>query len=248
MKDLQSYLAFDGHESYKKNIVIYDKAMSNPSWEYDIDWQRDDRLMPPDLFNFGIRLASQSIYAEQLGMVTSAKLLAECESFSLRLGLATAVADESRHVNVFTKYIHKFHGTIPEPASHWNKVANEMNENKSFLYKFFVHTMLENQALEVFGLLIKIFKSYIIGDIYNCVRQDESRHVALGINFLSTKVKETPSLKDEILLIYEESLPGVGVSLQACERYASFMEEVNAQDIYEMMLKKQKNMLKLIIE
>jgi hypothetical protein len=248
MRTLQSYLAFDGYESYKKNMEFYDKAMSNQSWEYDIDWERDDSLMPRDLFDFSIKLASQSIYAEQLGMVTSAKLLAECEYFSLRLSLATAVADESRHVNVFTKYIHKFHGSIPEPASHWNKVRDELDENKPFLYRFFVHTMLENQALEVFGLLRKIFQGYLISDIYGRVRQDESRHVALGINFLSSKAKENPSLKDEIVQIYKDSLPGASVSLSACEIYSSFMEGVNAQEIYEMMLKKQENMLNLVIK
>ena len=164
---------------------MYDQSRRLGDWSVDLDWvdHRHQRL-PHHLRDEAWNIASQSSYAEQLGMTTAAQLLLESPSYSLRLALSRAIADEARHSEVFSKYALAARGRIAKPAKDMEQVTDAFRKCKTFYERFTLHVTLESMALEEFRLFSALFKESLLGSLYLNANRDESRHVAMGIKYL----------------------------------------------------------------
>jgi hypothetical protein len=131
------------------------------------------------------QVASMGYYAEQAGLVAAAELAAETEDFGLRMGLATAVADEARHSDAFLAYAVARGGELDDCAG--DAYLDDLHgvlSSAGYLEKCLLHTMLEGFAADEFILLRRIFAGDPLSDIYRHVRADEIRHVAIGLDYL----------------------------------------------------------------
>lgn len=129
--------------------------------------------------------ASIGYYTEQAGLVAAAELAGQTEDAMLRLGLASAVADEARHADAFLTYAVARGGEIADCAD--EPYLGDLHgtlSSASYLQKCLLHTMLEGFAADEFILLQRIFAGDPLGAIIRHVRADEIRHVAIGLDYL----------------------------------------------------------------
>ncbi|GAB2596707.1 hypothetical protein GCM10027168_31840 [Streptomyces capparidis] len=130
-------------------------------------------------------LASTGYYAEQAGLVAAAELAAQTEDVALRMGLATAVADEARHSDAFLAYAVARGGRIADCAGDdYLTDLHAMLSSAEYLEKCLLHTVLEGLAADEFLLLRQVFAGDPLADIYRHVRADELLHVAIGLDYL----------------------------------------------------------------
>lgn len=132
------------------------------------------------------RLASTSYYAEQAGLVAAAELVVGTEDLAVRMSLATAVDDEARHSDAFLAYAVARGGDLADVYQD-GSYLDELHATLSAAgqaEKFLMHTMFEGLAADEFILLQRIFAGDPLAEIYKHVRADETRHVAIGLNYL----------------------------------------------------------------
>ncbi|HEU5471035.1 MAG TPA: hypothetical protein VFV67_10310 [Actinophytocola sp.] len=132
------------------------------------------------------RLASTSYWAEQAGLVAAAELVVGTEDLAVRMSLATAVDDEARHSDAFLAYAVARGGELAEVYQD-GSYLDELHATLSAAdqaEKFLMHTMFEGLAADEFILLQRIFAGDPLAEIYRHVRADETRHVAIGLNYL----------------------------------------------------------------
>ncbi|MFI0263157.1 ferritin-like domain-containing protein [Streptomyces sp. NPDC017056] len=131
------------------------------------------------------RLASGSTYAEQVGMDIAAGLLRECSEGDMKLVLATAVADEARHSAVFHHYAHAVAGSVREPGQAQQELSRDLWSLDDYTARFLAHTLAEGFAADEFRWFVPGLREDGLGEVYRLVRRDESRHVALGMAYLT---------------------------------------------------------------
>jgi hypothetical protein len=149
----------------------------------------------PQLSHLSWKLASSGYFAEQVGLVAAAELVAETEDAGLRFGLATAVADEARHADAFLAYAKRVGGEIDDCADRIEPMGTTLR-SLPYLGKILVHTVLEGFAADEFFLLAKLFVGDALAELYHHVRADEVRHVAIGISYLARE-SANPASADE---------------------------------------------------
>lgn len=129
--------------------------------------------------------ASMGYYTEQAGLVAAAELAAQTTDVTLRMSLATAVADEARHAEAFLSYAVARGGEVADCAD--EPYLNELHailSGASYLEKCLLHTMFEGLAADEFVLLGELFAGDPFAAIIAHVRSDEIRHVAMGLEYL----------------------------------------------------------------
>jgi hypothetical protein len=144
------------------------------------------------------RLASTSYYAEQAGLVAAAELVVGTEDLAVRMSLATAVDDEARHSDAFLAYAVARGGELADVFQDGGYL-DELHETLSAASqaeKFLMHTMFEGMAADEFILLQRVFEGDPLAEIYRHVRSDETRHVAIGLNYLRRSYA-TPTGREE---------------------------------------------------
>ncbi|KPV45631.1 hypothetical protein [Alicyclobacillus ferrooxydans] len=184
-------------------LHIYEKARKAYDWnpKHDISWNDSWGFKDSEL-EFAWNLASQSVSAEEVGMLVAAKLLTEADDAPSRLCLATAVSDEAKHCEVFSRFALLCGGNIkpPDPARD-DLLDTLLGLNPTG--RFLVHTLLEGLASDEFAMFRRAFQGTILDEIYQRVIQDESRHVAMGIEYLKWAVERMND--DEIQELREHS-------------------------------------------
>jgi hypothetical protein len=130
------------------------------------------------------RTASRGYYAEQAGLVAAATLVAQTDDAALRFSLATATSDEARHADAFYQYA-RMVGGEPEECQNLLEPLDHGLTQLPYMGKALVHTMLEGFAADEFIILSQLFADDVLGQLYRLVRQDEIRHVAIGLNYLA---------------------------------------------------------------
>ncbi|MDN0200262.1 hypothetical protein [Streptomyces sp. S.PNR 29] len=144
-----------------------------------------DRPEPAPPSELSWLLASGSTYAEQVGMDVAAGLLHECREGDMKLVLATAVADEAKHSAVFHHYAHAVAGSVKEPGEAQQELSRDLWSLDDYIARFLAHTLAEGFAADEFRWFVQGLRQDGLGEVYRLVRRDESRHVALGMAYLT---------------------------------------------------------------
>ena len=171
---------------------LYEKARRASLWnaKTDIPWERAISLKGDDRQEKAWIVASQSVYAEQAGLLTAARLLNETDDVAIRLCLATAVSDEAKHSEVFARYALALGHEVAPMNEKVEALWEGLKTIDDPLGRFLVHTILEGFAGDEFTLLIKVFADDLLGTIYEHVRRDEKRHVIMGIDYLKQRLHD----------------------------------------------------------
>jgi hypothetical protein len=169
------------------------------SWRIsDLHWDR-----PHTLDEEGTRLAhhvaSQGIYTEEAGMLAACSLARVFDDRATRRMMSRQAADESKHSEVFDRYLHKRFGyPLPRVAATNNLLAN-LEAIGDPLRLLLAHTLLEGMALDQFRLFVERFSGDLLGEIYEFVRSDEAQHVAVGMRLCVALVgKQKPDEVEEL--------------------------------------------------
>lgn len=191
-------------------LQLYHRARADSGWlpKTVVDWTKGTSL-PEAQQEYAWHQASRHVYAEQTGLAIAAKLLEETEDVAIRLSLATAVSDEAKHSEVFARYAIMVGGSVDPPTDAADSFYDGMHQLPSPEARFIVHTALEGLALDEFALLAAMFKADPLGQIYQSVRKDEARHVAIGLQYISGKLQTAPAWR-EILPQFAEKACELG--------------------------------------
>lgn len=183
-----------GEHLASRRLAVHDEALARDSWLDRMAWGAPSRLDTVRQ-ELAWEIASQGSHAEQSGMLAASLLLVEVRDPVTRLNLASAVRDESVHARALAQYATVRGGRVQPPTSHADKLADAMVDSSlSPPERFMIHTLLEGIAMDAFGQLVQVFKGDLLADIYTEIARDEARHVRLGIEGLSTTVREEGKL------------------------------------------------------
>ncbi|HEY0636136.1 MAG TPA: hypothetical protein VGD67_00690 [Pseudonocardiaceae bacterium] len=177
---------------------LFRRAQRREPWSATEIIGRDRTALDDSVAETAWHLASTGYYAEQAGLVAAAELAAETEDFALRMGLATAVADEARHADAFLTYaLARGDGALAEvhASGYLDDLHGRLNE-AAYLEKCLLHTLLEGLAADEFVVLQQVFTDDPLGTIYRHVRSDEVRHVAIGLDYLRRSYAD-PATREE---------------------------------------------------
>lgn len=179
---------------FEERLKQYERARANSFWrpDQDIDWDRPSSISE-ELKEVACYLACCGTYTEEIGMLICARLLAALDDIPGRYCLAMQTADEARHSEAFTRYVHRAQGNPPPPPVGASQILSDLDAIEDPSALFIVHTLLEGFAFDQFSFIGPAFKGDPLGQIYEFVRRDEARHVAMGIDYLSFALRRDTS-------------------------------------------------------
>jgi hypothetical protein len=159
----------------------YRKGVAKSHWSQEVKFTTGSTL-PDWKQDLAFAIAGQACHAEHLGMCTAAKLVLEAPTAQLRYAFAAAVQDEATHSEMLGRYATSRGAALEEPNEHHTgMICPLLSDDLTYLERTALHCFLEGFALDQFRTFIVAFRNDLLGDIYAHIRQDEARHVALGM-------------------------------------------------------------------
>lgn len=207
---------FDYDAKVEKVINLYDKAKIQ-QWDAarDIDWsipvdpsnpQVGSRRSPYINMPFFKRLSksqqetftahstaqllSQFLHGEQGALITAATVTHSTPDYDAKMYASTQTIDESRHVEVFLKYIDKLAEVYP--MAPWLKALIDATVQSDRFEKAMIgmNMIVESLALGSFHNMYRDTTCPLLKSITYLVMRDESRHVAFGNVYLGKVIPE----------------------------------------------------------
>ncbi len=125
---------------------------------------------------------SQFMHGEQGALVCTAKIVETTPWIDAKYYAAQQVADEARHVEVFSKYLNDKLDGHYQMNGHLgmllDDIVNDSNWDMTYLG---MQVMVEGLALAAFGFAHQMTKEPLLKQLLRYVMADEARHVAFGI-------------------------------------------------------------------
>ncbi len=127
-------------------------------------------------------MVSQFLPGEQAAMIASARLVEIAPDADARLCLATQVADEARHIEVFSRYVReKIPAPYPVSPSMAALLRDTLGDARWDMTVLGMQILIETMALAAFRFANRTFHDDLLRGICARVAQDESRHVSIGV-------------------------------------------------------------------
>jgi hypothetical protein len=145
-------------------------------------------------------LISQLLHGEQAALQLCGQLVNACPTMDAKWYAGSQVIDEVRHVEVFSKLLHRKMGTVI-PIDPTLKVLLDMLLAAPTwqLKTLGMQTLFEGMAVGIMDLVAKANSNPLVKDIIHRVHGDEARHAAFGILNMRRLVKEsTPEEKADL--------------------------------------------------
>ncbi|MEI6701187.1 MAG: ferritin-like domain-containing protein [Actinomycetota bacterium] len=125
---------------------------------------------------------SQFMHGEQGALICTAKIVETVPWIDAKYYAAQQVADEARHVEVFSKYLNEKLDGHYQMNGHLglllDDIINDSNWDMTYLG---MQVMVEGLALAAFGFTHQMTKEPLLKQLLRYVMADEARHVAFGI-------------------------------------------------------------------
>jgi len=137
-------------------------------------------------------LLSQLLHGEQAALQLCGQLTSGCEKMDEKWYAASQVADEARHVEVFSKLLQRKFGAI-HPISPTLKFLLELLlQAPSVREKTLgMQTLFEGMAVGIMDLLRSQSRNPLLSDVLRRVEQDEARHAAFGVLMMRRVVRRS---------------------------------------------------------
>jgi hypothetical protein len=175
------------------------------------------RSMPSALYHSVVSTTCQSLAGERIALACSANLCAQAPDRRAQTYLATQVADEARHVEVFTyrlgmltqrsadEAISRY--ANPRMEAFGQKLMRKVVEQKDFAAGVVGQNLaLEGLALGVFDFTAEFYRELDPGysQILEGVIADERRHVGFGVTRVKEVLDGDPSRVDQLTNVLHE--------------------------------------------
>ncbi len=177
---------------------LYAQATAN-QWNpaTAIEWSHDDDL-PSEVEDAVVQVMTYLVENEQAALAVPARHLARIHpQFREVAGfLATQIADEARHIEVFTHRAHLHRAEIGSSTVGGRASLQTLVDEPDFTLASFLLTVLgEGTFLDLLSFLERYGPDPVTRRVAHLARQDEARHVAFGQGHLEHRVSVDPDLK-----------------------------------------------------
>jgi len=127
-------------------------------------------------------MLSQFLHGEQGALYAAAQAVESAPGGGLKAMAATQVADESRHVAVFERYLREKLGRVYTITDNLFKVIESLLHDRHWDVKFLgMQIIVEGLALSAFGNMYKRSREPLLRELLRRVLEDEARHVRFGL-------------------------------------------------------------------
>ncbi|HEX4493006.1 MAG TPA: ferritin-like domain-containing protein [Acidimicrobiia bacterium] len=177
---------------------LYAQALAG-QWDPNtaIDWRSDDDL-PPEVEDAVVQVMTYLIENEQAALVVPARHLARIhpQFREVVAFLATQIADEARHVEVFTRRA-LLHRTTLGTSSVGGRASLQtlVDEPDFTLASFLLSVLGEGTFLDLLSFLERHAPDPVTRRVAQLTRQDEARHVAFAQAHLEHRVATDPMVR-----------------------------------------------------
>jgi hypothetical protein len=177
---------------------LYAQAVAN-QWDpaTAIDWTHDDDL-PPEVEDAVVQVMTYLIENEQAALAVPAHHLPRIhpQFREVVAFLATQIADEARHVEVFTRRAGLHRDQIGSSTVGGRASLQTLLDERDFTLASFLLTVLgEGTFLDLLSFLERNAPDPVTRRVAHLARQDEARHVAFGQAHLEHRVAVEPDLR-----------------------------------------------------
>jgi hypothetical protein len=136
-------------------------------------------------------MVSQFLHGEQGALVVAARLVEAVPGIDAKYYAASQVADEARHVEVFSRYLReKIPAAYPINSALRQLLEDILRDSRWDVTALGMQIMVEALAMAAFRLANSTFHDELIRDITRLVARDEARHVSFGVLSLENLYRE----------------------------------------------------------
>ena len=159
-------------------VLVRQLAESDPSSPMHA-W--DDSEYHAYAFELLSYLLSNLLHGEQGAFFATTKIAEQTPGIDAKYYAATQVADEARHVEVFSRYLReKLNGEYPI-TPHLQALLDDVIEDSRWDMTYLgMQIMVEGLALAAFGFMRQLTNDPLLAQLLRYVMSDEARHVAFG--------------------------------------------------------------------
>jgi hypothetical protein len=134
---------------------------------------------------------SQLLHGEQAALQLCGQLTALCPTTDEKLYAANQVADEARHVEIFSRFVGEKMGTIYPIMPTLKVLLDELLSVDGYYMKTLgMQTLFEGMAVGIMGLLRQEARNPLFIDMIGRAEQDEARHAAFGVLTMRRVVRD----------------------------------------------------------
>jgi hypothetical protein len=186
-------------ELWSENAAdLYAQALAaqwNP--DVDIDWD-DAPAPPPEIEDAVVQIMTFMVENENAALVIPARFLGQLHPHyrELQAALALQVADEARHIDVFTRRIRR-HGREPalSTAGGQASLKSLLDEADFSVAGFLLSVLGEGTFVTLLQFLHAQAPDPLTRRICWLAARDEGRHVALGMSHLLYRLQREPEFR-----------------------------------------------------
>ena len=186
---------------------LYAQAVA-AQWDPDeaIDWQVPFEL-PAPVEAAVVQIMTYLVENENAALIVPARFLGQLHPHyrELQAALAIQVADEARHIEVFTRRIrHKGHEPALSTAGGQASLKTLLDEPDFSVASFLLSVMGEGTFVTLLQFLQNHAPDPLTRQIARLAARDEARHVALGMSHLLYRLKSEPRLRSRLAHAVEQ--------------------------------------------
>ena len=150
-------------------------------------------------------MITQFLSGEHAALLSANRLLEKTANEDAKACLTNQVADEARHVAVFTRYMNeKIPAPYPLSSSFVTILREALNDSRWDFTVLGMQIVVEGVALAAFRLGSKTFHDDLIRQICRLAAKDEARHVSFGLlsldGFYKTLTRSELKEREEFVL------------------------------------------------
>lgn len=180
---------------------LYAQAVA-AQWNADVDIDWSDAPEPPAPVEDAIvQIMTYMVENENAALVVPARFLGELHPHyrELQAALAIQVADEARHIDVFTRRIRR-HGREPALSTAGGQASLQslLHEKDFSVAGFLLSVLGEGTFVNLLQFLQTDAPDPLTRQICRLAARDEARHVALGMSHLLYRLKQEPAFRHRL--------------------------------------------------
>ena len=172
----------------------------------DIDWC-DSPELPAPVEDAIVQLMTYMVENENAALLVPARFLGQLHPHyrELQAALAIQVADEARHIDVFTRRIRR-HGREPalSTAGGQASLKNLLDETDFSVAGFLLSVLGEGTFVHLLQFLQTEAPDPLTRQICRLAARDEARHVALGMSHLLYRLQHEPGFQHQLAQAVEQ--------------------------------------------
>ncbi|WP_338500429.1 ferritin-like domain-containing protein [Delftia tsuruhatensis] len=172
----------------------------------DIDWN-DAPELPAPVEDAIVQLMTYMVENENAALLVPARFLGQLHPHyrELQAALAIQVADEARHIDVFTRRIRR-HGREPalSTAGGQASLKSLLDETDFSVAGFLLSVLGEGTFVHLLQFLQTEAPDPLTRQICRLAARDEARHVALGMSHLLYRLQHEPGFQHQLAQAVEQ--------------------------------------------